>query len=89
MKVISYLLRSGKDLFNDSGDKLSLDTTIFIHSWHLPKPAILIFWNSTGGHVHDWRKVSFYMSFSFWGKTSILLCAVIFLILDFTAPIKN
>ena len=57
MKVISYLLRSGKELFDDSGDKLSLDTTIFIHSWHLPKPAILIFRNSIGGHVHDWRKV--------------------------------
>ena len=30
--MISYPLRSGKELFNDSGDKQSLDTNIFIHS---------------------------------------------------------
>ena len=30
--MISYPLRSGKELFDDSGDKQSLDTNIFIHS---------------------------------------------------------
>ena len=35
------------------GDKQSLDANIFIHSWYLPQPAILIFRNIIGGHVYD------------------------------------
>ena len=35
------------------GDKQSLDADIFIHSWYLPQPAILIFRNIIGGHVYD------------------------------------
>ena len=62
-KTLSYPLRSGEALFDDSGDKQPLDSNIFIHSCYLPQPAILIFGNSIGDHVYGWRKVSFFMSF--------------------------
>ena len=87
--MISYPLRSGKELFDDSGEKQSLDTKIFISLWYFPQPAILIFRNSLEVVLISGEKFNFSQVFSFRGKTSLLLYAVTSLIEDFIASNVN
>ena len=82
--MISYPLRSGKELFDDSEtNNLSIPTYVYIHDI-FPSHFILRDMMFTIS-----EKFYFSQVFSFRGKKSILLYTVIFLILDFIGSSEN